>query len=70
MSDMDLEWQISRAEMRIEQLRIAVAMFHPSQRTPQAQHLKSLLLELDHLTEMRRKTAVPTRAPLQSTRPA
>jgi len=62
MSDMDLEWQISRAEMRIEQLRIAIAMLHPSQRTPETQGLKSLLLELERLTQMRKKTAVPTRA--------
>ena len=50
MSTNALDRQIARLQLRIEQLRIYIAMLHPSQRSTEATHLKSAIQELNTLT--------------------
>jgi hypothetical protein len=51
MSTIDLERQIARTQMRIEQMRIHLAMLHPSQRASEAEALEATIAEMDELTQ-------------------
>ena len=50
MSTNELEQQIARLELRIEQMRIYIAMLHPSQRSAEAANLQSEIQEFNKLT--------------------
>ena len=54
MSTIELDQRIARAQLRIEQMRIYIAMLHPSQRAHEAMLLSSALLDLKELTQQRR----------------
>ena len=67
MSPIALEQQIARAQLRIEQMRIYIAMLHPSQRAHEATLLHCAVLALDELIQQRdfrfdRKLALSTAA--------
>ncbi len=49
MSTTELQKRITRAELRIEQLRIYIAMLHPSQRSAEAGSLQAAIRELADL---------------------
>jgi hypothetical protein len=53
MSIIELEKQIARAQLRIEQLRIYIAELHPSQRAHEAPLLDSTIVELNELMQQR-----------------
>jgi len=53
MSIIELEKQIERAQLRIEQLRIFIAELHPSQRAHEATLLGSAILESNELMQQR-----------------
>ena len=53
MSRIELEQQIARAQLRIEQMRIYIAMLHPSQRAHEAALLHCAVLALDELIQQR-----------------
>ena len=53
MSATELEQRIERAQLRIEQLRLYIAMLHPSHRSHEATRLRPTILELHELMEQR-----------------
>jgi hypothetical protein len=57
MSTIELEQRIGRAQLRIEQMRIHVAMLHPSQRATEARSLQAATSELTQLIEQLRQQA-------------
>jgi hypothetical protein len=66
----DLERDIARAELRIEQLRIYIAMLHPSHRRSEGAHLRSSIVELNRLLELRRDILATRAQRLQTNRAA
>jgi hypothetical protein len=53
MSKSELEERIARLQLRIGQMRIYIAMLHPSQRDSAARLLRFAIVELVELTEQR-----------------
>jgi hypothetical protein len=49
MSTTDLEQRIARLQLRIEQLRIYIAMMHPAHRSAEAASLQAAIRELNDL---------------------
>jgi hypothetical protein len=62
----DLERDIARAELRIEQLRLCIAILHPSHRPSEAARLRSSVVELNRLPELRRAILAKRAEPLQT----
>jgi hypothetical protein len=66
MSTTELEQRIARVQLRIEQMRIYVAMLHPSQRSAEAASLQAANQELHDLNaalnERRRAVRSPAAA--------
>jgi hypothetical protein len=68
--DDDLERDFAPAELRIEQLRIYIAMLHPSHSRSEGAHLRSSIVELNRLVELRRDILAKRAKPLQTNRAA